>query len=36
MVEFNLPNAITIGLIAVVAIVAIRFGAQALNKKAPV
>lgn len=36
MIDFNLPNFITIGLIAVVAIVAIRVGAKALNKTAPV
>lgn len=36
MVEFNIVNFVTIGLIAVIAIVAIRFGAKALNKSAPV
>lgn len=36
MIEINLPNAITIGLIAVVAIVAIRIGFKAMNKNAPV
>lgn len=36
MIELNIVNFITIGIIAVVAIAAIRFGAQALGKAAPV
>lgn len=36
MISLNLPNAITVGLIAVVAILAVRFGAKALNKTSPV
>jgi hypothetical protein len=36
MIDFNLPNFITIGLIAVIAIVAIRVGTKAINKPSPV
>jgi type IV secretory pathway VirB6-like protein len=36
MVEINLPNAVTIGLIAVIALVFIRFVAKAANKESPV
>ena len=36
MVEFNIVNFITIGLIAVVAIMAIRLVAKSLGKTAPV
>lgn len=36
MVEFNIVNFITIGLMAVLAIVAIRFVMKALNKTSPV
>lgn len=36
MVSPNLTNFITVGLIAVIAIVAVRFGAKALGKSSPV
>jgi len=36
MVEINLPNAVTIGLIAIVALALIRFAAKAANKESPV
>lgn len=36
MVEINLPNFITVGLIAVIAIVAIRLGLKAIGKTSPV
>ena len=36
MVEFNIVNLITIGLIAVLAVVLVRFGAKALGKNSPV
>jgi len=36
MVEFNLPNAITIGIIAVLILVAVRFAAKAAGKTSPV
>lgn len=36
MVEINLPNAVTIGLIAVVTVCLVRFAAKAANKTSPV
>lgn len=36
MVEFNVVNFITIGLIAVLAVVAIRFATRAMGKASPV
>lgn len=36
MVEFNIVNFITIGIIAVIAVTAIRFGSKALGKNSPV
>lgn len=36
MVNFNIVNFITIGLIAVLAIMAIRLGTKAMNKTSPV
>lgn len=36
MVEFNVVNFVTIGLIAILFIALVRFGAKALNKPAPV
>lgn len=36
MVELNIVNFVTIGIIAVLAITAIRLGAKAMNKTAPV
>lgn len=36
MVEINLPNAITIGLIAVIVLVIVRAGAKMAGKNSPV
>lgn len=36
MINVNIVNAITIGLIAVIAIVALRFAAKAAGKTSPV
>lgn len=36
MIEINLPNFVTVGLIAVIAIVALRVVMKAINKSSPV
>lgn len=36
MVDLNLPNFITIGLIAIVAVVAVKTAAKAMKKQSPV
>lgn len=36
MVQFNIVNFITVGVIAVLAVIVVRGGAKALNKTSPV
>lgn len=36
MINVNIVNFITVGVIAVIAIVAVRFGAKAIGKPSPV
>lgn len=36
MVEFNLPNFVTVGLIAILFITLVRLGSKMVNKNSPV
>lgn len=36
MVNFNIVNFITVGIIAILAVMAVRIGAKAMNKTSPV